>query len=777
MTSGGPREKGLFGIHFNFLCFFCFVLFCFVFFSYVDLNISYFSGRRRYGSEIPQYLHDRPRSFIDHCMERIQKAENSSQQVIQSTSAPGAFTVKVANNQKVTHEVFMGNEATLPRCTCKDFQKTKWPCKHFFGVFKYFPEWNFDSLPVEYTTNPFITLDERILSPIIASSTQSEEDIGLEKQATHVTVKHPAVGPLAPEFTPNHLLHESLEDLTEVYDTDTPPNSEDTQEKKGKTDRSSLLSEQSACREKLQVIRDRTYLVQDTAVLCKVRGLLDSIILDMQQSLVTEKGIPLEPTKESKKEKKAGDPTRGTKYLSLKKRKGKNKFSGRSGSKASIMRRTFMVNVPVSAPKTAEENRKKASNKHQSCDCDNHEAIVEEEVDPLETEKRADANDCTDGYIADDSITDVNSSTDDCTTDDPNGAIADCTGDANGATVDCTGDSNGATTDCTGDSDGATADCTSDANGATDAQTDFIMNEKGATTHEDHVQSSSPVIGSKRHANDEKKDSETDSGCEITGTTKNDIPPPKRRRQNLDNEDLALITNRKMLNDAVVNKAQGLLHEQFPGVGGLEDTTLGPLNMFSIQKGEFVQVLHDGGLHWVCISNIGCKEHEVNYYDSLSGSGVSWYLCKQIAAICHEDSELIINTKPVQKQNNSVDCGVYALAFATSLLNGVNPEERTYSVPNLRPHLLQCIQDGYMKVFPEEATARIERVRTTIIKLTLYCHCRMPWRPAEKRRTGMAMAECENCLRWFHQKCEGIAGSVFRDGASWMCKACSQGAM
>ena len=565
-------------------------------------------------------------------MERIQKAENSSQQVIQSTSAPGAFTVKVANNQKVTHEVFMGNEATLPQCTCKDFQKTKWPCKHFFGVFKYFPEWNFDSLPVEYTTNPFIMLDERILSPIIASSTQSEEDIGLEKQATHVTVKHPAVGPLAPEFTPNHLLHESLEDLTEVYDTDTPPNSEDTQEKKGKTDRSSLLSEQSACREKLQVIRDRTYLVQDTAVLCKVRGLLDSIILDMQQSLVTEKGIPLEPTKESKKEKKAGDPTRGTKYLSLKKRKGKNKFSGRSGSKASIMRRTFMVNVPVSAPKTAEENRKKASNKHQSCNCDNHEVIVEEEVDPLETEKRADANDCTDGYIADDSITDVNSSTDDCTTDDPNGATADCTGDANGAT----------------------ADCISDANGATDAQTDFIMNEKGATTHEDHVQSSSPVIGSKRHANDEKKDSETDSDCEITGTTKNDIPPPKRRRQNLDNEDLALITNWKMLNDAVVNKAQGLLHEQFPGVGGLEDTTLGPLNMFSIRKGEFVQVLHDGGLHWVCISNIGCKEQEVNYYDSLSGSGVSWYFCKQIAAICHEDSELIIILTPSRYRNKTI---------------------------------------------------------------------------------------------------------------------------
>ena len=56
-----------------------------------------------------------------------------------------------------------------------------------------------------------------------------------------------------------------------------------------------------------------------------------------------------------------------------------------------------------------------------------------------------------------------------------------------------------------------------------------------------------------------------------------------------------------MLNDALINKAQTLLHEQFPGVGGLEDTTLGPIFMFSVQKGEFVQVLHDENIHWVCI--------------------------------------------------------------------------------------------------------------------------------------------------------------------------------
>ena len=138
----------------------------------------------------------------------------------------------------------------------------------------------------------------------------------------------------------------------------------------------------------------------------------------------------------------------------------------------------------------------------------------------------------------------------------------------------------------------------------------------------------------------------------------------------------------------------------------------------------------------------------MNYYDILSGSGVSWYFVQQLASIVHvNESELVINTKKVQKQNNCVDCGLFALAFATSLLNARNPEEQTHSVTDLRPHLLQCIQGEHMKEFPNETTAKCQRVRTTTVKLTLYCHCRMPWRPADKKLSGMKMAECEICWK------------------------------
>ena len=139
-----------------------------------------------------------------------------------------------------------------------------------------------------------------------------------------------------------------------------------------------------------------------------------------------------------------------------------------------------------------------------------------------------------------------------------------------------------------------------------------------------------------------------------------------------------------------------------------------------------------------------------------------------------DKSELVVRTRKVQKQTNSVDSGLFALAFATSLLNGINPEEETYSVADLRPLLVDCLQFGKMTKFPIVTRTVFPRVRSTTLKLDLYCHCRMPWRQADTRRTGKRMAECEKCGKWFHQECEDIPELVFKHGAFWTCKSCTR---
>lgn len=58
-----------------------------------------------------------------------------------------------------------------------------------------------------------------------------------------------------------------------------------------------------------------------------------------------------------------------------------------------------------------------------------------------------------------------------------------------------------------------------------------------------------------------------------------------------------------MLRDKVVNVFQKMLEEHFPEANCLQNTILGQTLSFKLQENKpFVQVLHDGKLHWIAIS-------------------------------------------------------------------------------------------------------------------------------------------------------------------------------
>ena len=59
-----------------------------------------------------------------------------------------------------------------------------------------------------------------------------------------------------------------------------------------------------------------------------------------------------------------------------------------------------------------------------------------------------------------------------------------------------------------------------------------------------------------------------------------------------------------------------------------------------------------------------------------------------------------INIMPVQKQNGSKDCGVFAIAMMTSIAYGEDPQNVTHDQDNLRVHLLDCLTKKNMVLFP-----------------------------------------------------------------------------
>ena len=85
---------------------------------------------------------------------------------------------------------------------------------------------------------------------------------------------------------------------------------------------------------------------------------------------------------------------------------------------------------------------------------------------------------------------------------------------------------------------------------------------------------------------------------------------------------------RNMLSDESINLAQNLLKEQFPEISRFQDTVIGKAQSFDIVKTDenFIQLLHVGSLHWVCVANVSeNKSHngECQLYDILSNGKVS----------------------------------------------------------------------------------------------------------------------------------------------------------
>ena len=153
------------------------------------------------------------------------------------------------------------------------------------------------------------------------------------------------------------------------------------------------------------------------------------------------------------------------------------------------------------------------------------------------------------------------------------------------------------------------------------------------------------------------------------------------------------------LDCTIIHQAQLYLQQLNTGIKGLQRPVLGPVRSFDIVRGDFVQILHTGDKHWVCISSIGCLSGEVNLYDSLFHNIIEDEVKEQVYDLTAEN-DITLVVVPVQQQQNGSDCGVFSIAFATCLIFGMLPETVQFNVPAMRPHLLRCLKAGKMELFP-----------------------------------------------------------------------------
>ena len=190
-----------------------------------------------------------------------------------------------------------------------------------------------------------------------------------------------------------------------------------------------------------------------------------------------------------------------------------------------------------------------------------------------------------------------------------------------------------------------------------------------------------------------------ENDCTITGTydSNSERRGPLKKVEDIDCANI--LSQETWLDCNIIQAAQVCLQKVNPLIEGFQRPTLGPVRNFSMVSSEFVQILHTGNAHWVCVSSVGCLPGMVNLYDSLFHDIIELEVEEQIHNLMGA-SFIGINTLPVQQQKNGSDCGVFAIAFATCIVYGIKPEEVSFDVPKMRPHLVECLRSYTILPFP-----------------------------------------------------------------------------
>ena len=632
------------------------------------MNVKFCQGYRKYNTDIPHYLVNRPRVLVSHCIDRMFAADDIQRYHIQCVDdIRGIFKIKSQSLDGTVYCLSFGDANTICKCECLDWQKWWLPCKHFIAIFAHYPDWQWEKLSPLYRDSPYFSLDEELLNHL---QYDPEDDAILPGRVTST--------------------EDSCAAQVKVDSSDDATNTNEENESpmlplplKKKYHRSTAAN----CRELLAQLKSDTFLVHSQEALADLKETLSQALPSLRSHIRNENGIKLEQrdTAPCLKRKLSSE----TQFYNLPRQPKRGKFSGRHGQAANEKKRLTGIKAGINEvpsqllwPKL-----------HSATPGDND---VDMDV-PVKSNS--------------DGGEEKGEASDDVTVDSENDLSED---------------------------------------GEVDVGDEKEEKEKndGTTGKEDDV--------------------------EILKVTQGTGQIIKHKKRKMDPQEESTIANGEMLTDVSINVSQNMLHNQFPLCEGLEDTSLGTTFQYSVSGGEFAQIIHTGQCHWVAASNIGCRKGEVNVYDSLNYGTLTTYTVKQIATILHaEDPEIVLNIKPVQQQNNGTDCGVFAIAFVASLLNGQDPSTASYNNNQLRTHLLWCIKNGHLSPFPKAPDqTRLKRCKGKRVITELFCSCRMPWDKQDGKRRATQMACCDKCEEWFHRACENIPDRVFKKMSQWKCSNC-----
>ena len=242
-----------------------------------------------------------------------------------------------------------------------------------------------------------------------------------------------------------------------------------------------------------------------------------------------------------------------------------------------------------------------------------------------------------------------------------------------------------------------------------------------------------------------------------------------------DEEKSILYLPNAWLNDRIVDAVQKILKRQFPHIWSL-DTCLKASNLtFKRARGNFIQIVNrdplKGGSHWLTLSTMKLKSaNEIKIFD-LAFTSMSFPTQQVVCQLLRDGppkrgDKILLKFMDCAYQNNSDDCGLYAIANTVAEAFDIDPTTQEYDTELMRGHLIHCFEQNEMQLFPARSrkSSNIDGVRYSAY-LKIFCTCQMP-------EDGQYVI-CDKCSIWYHPECEGLeSNQIPKSGISYYCKKC-----
>ena len=130
---------------------------------------------------------------------------------------------------------------------------------------------------------------------------------------------------------------------------------------------------------------------------------------------------------------------------------------------------------------------------------------------------------------------------------------------------------------------------------------------------------------------------------------------------------------------------------------------------FKRPRGNFIQIVNrdplKGGSHWLTLSTMKLKSaNEIKMFDSALTS-MSFPTQQVVCQLLRDGppkrgDKILLKFMDCAYQNNSDDCGLYAIANAVAEAFDIDPTTQEYDTELMRGHLIHCFEQNEMQLFP-----------------------------------------------------------------------------